>query len=84
MTINIIYEAPSFGQSWWKKFGITIAGMAGDLIDDARRCGSRLAKASLEGREKRTDAEISRFIQRTGGFLTDRIEREIERALLKP
>lgn len=82
MTINTLYEAPLFGQSWWKKFGFSIAGGSHALVDDARRVMSSVAKASLARRHRRADVEISRYIQLNGGFLTDRMEREIERALL--
>ena len=42
----------------------------------------RIFDAMIEGRQKQTDREIARFLARSGGRLTDDIEREMTQRLL--
>jgi hypothetical protein len=42
----------------------------------------RIFDAIIEGRQKQTDRDIARFLARSGGRLTDDIEREMTQRLL--
>jgi hypothetical protein len=57
-----------------------------DATDGAPRAGlfRRFFDALVESRQRTAEREIERFIERNGGVLTDRLERELGRNFGSP
>lgn len=83
MTLDTIYEASHFGQRSWKKLGITLARISGDLFRYLLRPATVINKALFDAAQRQTEREIGRYFETRGGQLTDSIERAIERQWLK-
>jgi hypothetical protein len=57
------------------------AGLEGSRVETKSKAGfwSRIAEAMTKSRQKSAEREIARFIELSGGQLTDNVEREISR-----